>query len=64
LLNFNHTQLDHNPFEADKKYDAFVLAVAHHQFLELSREDYEKISNGELVLIDVKSVSKDASWRL
>ncbi len=61
---FKHSQLDYNPFEADKKYDAIVLAVAHKQFVSLSREDFEKISNGELVLIDVKSVSKDASWRL
>jgi len=61
---FKHSQLDYNPFEANKKYDAIVLAVAHEQFVSLSREDFEKISNGELVLVDVKSVAKDASWRL
>jgi UDP-N-acetyl-D-galactosamine dehydrogenase len=61
---FKHKQLEHNPFEADKKYDAIILAVAHNQFVDLKKRDYEKISNGELVLIDVKSVSKDATWRL
>ncbi len=61
---FKHKQLTYNPFEADKKYDAIVLAVAHNQFVNLTKEDYEKVSNGKLVLIDVKSVSKDASWRL
>ncbi len=61
---YKHGVLDYNPFDADKKYDAFVLAVAHNQFLELSKEDYMKISNGEVVLVDVKSVAKDATWRL
>jgi len=61
---YNHSQLDYNPFESDKKYDAIVLAVAHSQFLALNKNDYEKISNGNLVLIDVKNVSDDASWSL
>jgi UDP-N-acetyl-D-galactosamine dehydrogenase len=61
---FKHKQLEHNPFEADKKYDAIILAVAHQQFIELKKEDYEKISNGKLLLIDVKNVSDDASWSL
>ena len=61
---YKHSQLDYNPFESDKKYDAIVLAVAHSQFVSLTKEDYEKISNGELVLVDVKGVSKDALWSL
>jgi UDP-N-acetyl-D-galactosamine dehydrogenase len=61
---YKHSQLDYNPFEADKKYDAIVLAVAHDQFVKLTKDDFEKISDGQLVLIDVKNVSDDASWRL
>ncbi len=61
---YKHSQLDCNPFEADKKYEAIILAVAHEQFVKLTKEEYEKISNGTLVLIDVKSISKDASWSL
>jgi len=61
---FKHKQLEYNPFEEDKKYDAIVLAVAHKQFVELKKDDFEKISNGKLVLVDVKNVSDDASWSL
>ncbi len=61
---YKHSQLDYNPFESDKKYDAIVLAVAHEQFVKLTKEDYENISNSTLVLVDVKNVSKDASWSL
>jgi UDP-N-acetyl-D-galactosamine dehydrogenase len=61
---FKYKQLENNPFKSEKKYDAFILAVAHNEFVSLKREDYEKISNNDLLLIDVKSVSKDATWRL
>ena len=53
-----------NPFEAEKKYDAIVLAVAHRQFKILSRDAYEKISFGSPVLIDVKGIIDNPTWRL
>ncbi|MEA1879144.1 MAG: nucleotide sugar dehydrogenase [Campylobacterota bacterium] len=53
-----------NPFEADKKYDSIILAVAHHQFKILKREDYESISTEEAVLIDVKGIIENPTWRL
>ena len=53
-----------NPFEAEKKYDSIVLAVAHQQFKALTRSDYENISTNEAVLIDVKGIIEDPTWRL
>ncbi|MBD3789222.1 MAG: nucleotide sugar dehydrogenase [Campylobacterales bacterium] len=53
-----------DPFKADKKYDAIVAAVAHDQFCALSHEDYARISTPEPVLIDVKGIIKEPSWRL
>lgn len=53
-----------NPFEAEKKYDSIVLAVAHHQFKVLERSAYEKISTEEAILIDVKGIIKNPTWRL
>ena len=53
-----------NPFESEKKYDSIILAVAHHQFKSLQRNDYEKISTGEAVLIDVKGIIANPTWRL
>jgi UDP-N-acetyl-D-galactosamine dehydrogenase len=62
---YTHGVLKENPFESNKKYDAFVVAVAHKQFLELSREDFNKISTqNQSVLIDVKGVLENPNWRL
>ena len=62
---FTHKVLEKNPFNGDEKYDAFVVAVAHKQFLELSLVDYQKISSlKNPVRIDVKGILPEASWRL
>jgi len=60
---YNHGLID-NPFEADKKYDSIVLAVAHQMFKDLSMEDYNGISTQQPVLIDVKGIIKKPTWRL
>lgn len=60
---YHHGLID-NPFEAAKKYDAIIVAVAHRQFKELTYADYVSISNGEPVLIDIKGVIEQATWRL
>jgi len=60
---YTHGLID-NPFEADKKYDSIILAVAHHQFKGLNRAAYEAISTEEAVLIDVKGIVDDPTWRL
>ncbi|MDO9548810.1 MAG: Vi polysaccharide biosynthesis UDP-N-acetylglucosamine C-6 dehydrogenase TviB [Candidatus Marinimicrobia bacterium] len=43
------------------KYDAVVLAVAHHQFQTM---DIHQFGNGNCVLYDVKGIAKDADGRL
>ena len=53
-----------NPFEAKKKYDSIILAVAHQQFKDLRRDAYENISREEAVLIDVKGIIENPTWRL
>ncbi len=60
---YKHGLID-NPFESEKKYDAIVLAVAHQQFKILSRDAYEKISSVSPVLIDVKGIIDNPTWRL
>jgi len=44
-----------------QKYDAVVLAVAHHQFMEM---DLHQFGNGNCILYDVKGIAKDADGRL
>ena len=53
-----------NPFQSTKKYAAIVVAVAHNQFIELKDEDYASISEGSPVVIDIKGVVDNPSWRL
>jgi len=53
-----------NPFESSKKYAAIVVAVAHSQFKALTQTDYEALSDGEAVIIDVKGIVPNPSWRL
>jgi UDP-N-acetyl-D-galactosamine dehydrogenase len=53
-----------NPFEATLRYDAIILAVAHDQFKVLSESDYRKISTNEPVIIDVKGIFPNPTWRL
>jgi len=51
-------------FKKEKKYDAIIVAVGHKKFKELSQNDYESISLDEPVLIDIKEIIENLSWRL
>jgi UDP-N-acetyl-D-glucosamine/UDP-N-acetyl-D-galactosamine dehydrogenase len=53
-----------NPLESTKKYDAIVVAVAHRQFKAYSDNDYEQLSNGNRVVIDIKNIVDKPTWRL
>ena len=53
-----------DPFKADKKYDAIIIAVGHQSFKELKRSEFETISTDEPVLIDIKGIVEDPTWRL
>ncbi len=53
-----------NPISATKKYDDIIVAVAHHQFKELQSADYLKLSNENPVIVDIKGIVENPSWRL
>lgn len=53
-----------NPFEEIKKYDSIVVAVAHKEFKELTRVDYERISSDAPVIMDIKGIVNNPNWRL
>jgi UDP-N-acetyl-D-galactosamine dehydrogenase len=61
---YYHHGFINNPFEADVKYDAIIVAVAHKQFKILELEDYQKISKQTPIIIDVKGIVTNPSWRL
>ena len=53
-----------NPLDSNKKYDAIVVAVAHKQFKEYTAETYSRLSNGKEVVIDIKNIVQNPTWRL
>lgn len=59
--NYNFVE---NPFENSKKYDSILVAVGHDKFKSLSQKDYDNIINGEKIIIDVKGIVPEPSWKL
>ena len=53
-----------NPLKANKKYEAVIVAVGHNEFKEISQEDFESLCEGENILIDVKGIIPNPSWKL
>ncbi len=53
-----------NPFESTQCYDAIIVAVAHHVFEQFSTEAYHRISTHTPVLIDIKGILEEYTWRL
>jgi len=46
------------------RYDAIVVAVGHEKFKTITTEQYESMSNGTPIVIDVKGIVKKPTWRL
>lgn len=46
------------------KYDAIVVAVSHDEFKEINEEQYESLSNGKAIIIDIKGIVENPTWRL
>ena len=53
-----------NPLESNKQYDAIVVAVGHRQFKAYSDDNYEFLSSGTRVVIDIKNIVDKPTWRL
>ncbi|MBY0540467.1 MAG: nucleotide sugar dehydrogenase [Campylobacterales bacterium] len=59
--NYNFVE---NPFENTKRYDSIVVAVGHDKFKSLSQKEYDNIINGEKIIIDVKGIVPNPTWKL
>ena len=46
------------------RYDAIVVAVGHDKFKEISQEEFKGLSNGAPLILDVKGIVKNPTWRL
>ena len=45
-------------------YDSIVVAVGHDEFKKITTEEYENLSNGVPIVIDVKGIVEKPTWRL
>ena len=59
--NYNFVE---NPFENSKKYDSIVVTVGHDKFKSITQKEYDNIINGEKIIIDVKGIVPEPSWKL
>jgi UDP-N-acetyl-D-glucosamine/UDP-N-acetyl-D-galactosamine dehydrogenase len=53
-----------DPMQNNKKYDAIIVAVGHKQFKKYTDGNYQILSNGESVIIDVKGIVNKPTWAL
>ncbi len=60
----NEYRFINNPFLSKNLYDAIVVAVAHEQFRSYKAKDYQKILKGNKVIIDIKNIVDEPTWRL
>lgn len=60
---YNYTFVE-NPFENTKKYDSIVVAVGHDKFKTITQEEYDNIINNEKIIVDVKGIVPNPSWKL
>jgi len=55
--------IDALPYDSHK-YDAIVVAVGHDEFKTITAEQYAGLSKGEPIVIDVKGIVENPTWRL
>jgi UDP-N-acetyl-D-galactosamine dehydrogenase len=55
--------IDTLPFNIHK-YDAIIVAVGHDEFKTITEKEYNGLSNGEPIIIDVKGIVNNPTWRL
>jgi UDP-N-acetyl-D-glucosamine/UDP-N-acetyl-D-galactosamine dehydrogenase len=61
---YNINVITRNPLELTKVYDAIVVAVSHDKFKKYTINNYNKLSNGKKVVIDIKNIVDSPTWRL
>lgn len=61
---YYHHGVIEDPFGKNIKYNAIIVAVGHSQFKALTAEDYASISEVNGIIIDVKGVVENPTWRL
>jgi len=55
--------IDDLPYDSNT-YDAIIVAVGHDKFKQITQEAYAGLSKGKPIVIDVKGVVENPTWRL
>jgi len=55
--------IDTLPYESNK-YDAIIVAVGHDEFKKITKKQYLELSKVNPVIIDVKGIVENPTWRL
>ncbi|PHQ90956.1 MAG: Vi polysaccharide biosynthesis protein VipA/TviB [Sulfurimonas sp.] len=50
--------------ESKNQYDAIIVAVAHDKFKKITQDTYNNLSNGIPIIIDIKGIVENPTWRL
>ena len=53
-----------DPLDCEKTYDAIIVAVSHDEFRKYSTMEYRQLSNPNAVIIDIKNIVEDPTWKL
>ena len=53
-----------DPLKSNKKYDAIIVTVSHEQFKKYTSEDYARLSNNDKVIMDIKNIVENPTWKL
>jgi len=53
-----------DPLGRNKTYDAIIVAVSHEYFKKYSSVEYMKLSNQNAVIIDIKNIVENPTWKL
>ena len=61
--NYKLNYIDKLPYK-EKEYEAVIVAVSHDEFKLISDEEYKILSKGTPIIIDVKGIVKNPTWRL
>lgn len=55
--------VDELPLDSHK-YDSIIVAVGHDKFKQITTEQYKSMSRGNPIVIDVKGIVENPTWRL
>ena len=53
-----------DPLKNNKKYEAIIVAVAHKEFKKYTSMNFSQLCNEGEVIIDIKNIVKNPTWRL